>query len=89
VAQTAGIRYTKEIIQIIKILYDRFKCNISHEGKISEFIEVRNGVRQGHILSPTLFSASIRQSDEKSEKLKEKRNTVEYERKAGRFGLHR
>ena len=38
-----------------KILYDRFKCKISHEGKISEFVEVRNGVRQGCILSPTLF----------------------------------
>jgi hypothetical protein len=36
-------------------LYDRFKCNIFHEGKLSEFIEVRNGVRQGCILSPTPF----------------------------------
>jgi hypothetical protein len=45
----------RKIIQIIKILYDRFKCKISHEGKLSEFIEVRNGVRQGRILSPTLF----------------------------------
>jgi hypothetical protein len=36
-------------------LYDGFKCKISHEGKVSEFIEVRNGVRQGCILSPTLF----------------------------------
>jgi hypothetical protein len=45
----------RKIIQIITILYDRFKCKISHEGKLSEFIEVRNGVRQGCILSPTLF----------------------------------
>jgi hypothetical protein len=36
-------------------LYDRFKCKISHEGKHSELIEVRNGVRQGCILTPTLF----------------------------------
>jgi hypothetical protein len=28
---------------------------VSHEGKISEFIEVRNGVRQGCFLSPTRF----------------------------------
>jgi len=43
------------IIQTIKILYDGFKCKISHEGKLSDFREVRNGVRQGCILSPTLF----------------------------------
>jgi hypothetical protein len=35
-------------------LYDGFKCKISHDGKLSGFIEVRNGVRQGCILSPTL-----------------------------------
>jgi hypothetical protein len=45
----------RKINQIIKILYDGFKCRISHEGKLSEFIEVRNGVRQRCILSPTLF----------------------------------
>ena len=45
----------REIIQIIKILYDGFKCKISHEGKLSDFMKVRNGVRQGCILSPTLF----------------------------------
>jgi hypothetical protein len=45
----------RKIIQIIKILYDNFRCKISHESKISELIGVRNGVRQGCILSPTLF----------------------------------
>jgi len=45
----------RKITQIIKILYDRFKGKISHEGKISDFIEFRNGVRQGCILFPTLF----------------------------------
>jgi len=45
----------RKITQIIKILYDRFKCTISHKGKLSEFIELRSGVRQGCILSPTLF----------------------------------
>jgi len=37
------------------MLYYKFRCKISHEGKLSEFMEVRNGVRQGYILSPTLF----------------------------------
>jgi len=45
----------RKITQIIKMLYDKFRCKISHEGKLSEFIEFRNGVRQGYILSPTLF----------------------------------
>jgi hypothetical protein len=45
----------RKINQIIKILYDGFKCKICHEGKCSDFIEVRNCVRQGCILSPILF----------------------------------
>ena len=36
---------------------------------------------------PNPFSADIRQGYEKNERLKEKRNTMEYERKTGRFGL--
>jgi hypothetical protein len=44
-----------KIIQIIKMLYDRFRCKISHEGKLSEFVEVKHGVRQGCILSPPRF----------------------------------
>jgi hypothetical protein len=35
----------RKIIQIIKILYDRFKYKISHKGNLSEFIEVRYGVK--------------------------------------------
>ena len=46
---------TRKIIQIIKILYDGFKCKIAHEGKLSVFIEIRNGVRQWCILPPTPF----------------------------------
>jgi len=45
----------RKTIQIIKILYDGFKWKISHEGKLSDFIGVRNGVRQGCTLSPTIF----------------------------------
>jgi len=36
---------------------------------------------------PNAFSANIRQSHEKSERFKEKGNTVEYEGKIGRSGL--
>ena len=38
-----------------KIFYDGFNGKISLERKLSEFIEVRNGVIQGYIPSPTLF----------------------------------
>jgi len=51
--QECGI--AREIMEIIQILYDGFKCKISHEGKLSDFIEVRNGVTQGGVLSPTPF----------------------------------
>jgi len=67
----------RKIIQIIKILSDGFKCKISHEGKFSDFIEVRNGVRQGCMLSPTPFLL-ILDSHEKSERFKEKGNIVEF-----------
>ena len=53
VLQQYGIPW--KIVQIIKILYDGFNCKISHEGKLSDFIEVRNGVRQGCILSQPSF----------------------------------
>ena len=46
---------SRKIIQVIKILYEGFKCKISHEGKLSDFIEFRKGVRQGCILSATFF----------------------------------
>ena len=39
--------------------------------------------------NPNPLSANIRQRDEERERFKEKRNTVEYERKTGRFGLYR
>jgi len=70
-------------------LYVRFKCKVSHEGNLSEFIEVRNGGRQGCILFPTLFLLILDNSYEKNERLKEERDTVEYERKHGRLRLCR
>jgi hypothetical protein len=46
----------RKIIQIIKILYDGFKCKIAHERELSDFIQIRNGVRQGCILSYLFYS---------------------------------
>jgi hypothetical protein len=36
-------------------MYDDFKCKILYEGKITDYIEITNGVRQGCILSPIIF----------------------------------
>ena len=46
----------RKITQITKILYDGFKCKISHEGNLSDFIEIRNGVR---IFSTAVKSALL------------------------------
>ena len=45
----------RKITQIIKILYDAFKCKNSQQEKLSAFRDVRDRVRQGCILSPTLI----------------------------------
>ena len=44
-----------KFINIIKSLYDGYKVNIEHNGKLSKPVEINTGVRQGCILSPTLF----------------------------------
>jgi hypothetical protein len=36
-------------------VYDDFKSKILHEGKLADYIEITNSVRQGCILSPTIF----------------------------------
>jgi hypothetical protein len=40
-------------------MYDDFKCQILHEGKLADYIEIINGVRQGCILSPTIFLLAL------------------------------
>jgi hypothetical protein len=36
-------------------MYDDFKCKILHEGKLTDYIEITNGIRQGCILSLIIF----------------------------------
>ena len=45
----------KKTICIIRATYEGAKCRVLHKNKLSEPFEVRNGVRQGCILSPVLF----------------------------------
>ena len=44
-----------KIINIIKDLYDGYQCQVLHQGKLTQPVSVGTGVRQGCILSPTLF----------------------------------
>ena len=45
----------KKFLKIIQTLYDGFAVNIEHNGQLSEPVEITAGVRQGCIISPTLF----------------------------------
>lgn len=44
-----------KIIRMIKILYDNYQAFVQYNGKTSEAIDIKCGVRQGCILSPVLF----------------------------------
>ena len=45
-----------KIINILKYMYDNTQCSVAIDGKLSQWFEVLIGVRQGCILSPTLFN---------------------------------
>jgi hypothetical protein len=44
-----------QIINLIKETYRGYACQVVHEGRVSVPISVQTGVRQGCILSPTMF----------------------------------
>ena len=44
-----------QIVNLIKETYQGYVCRVVHEGRVSEPISVQTGVRQGCILSPTMF----------------------------------
>jgi hypothetical protein len=45
----------KYLLSLIRCKYDDFKCKILYEGKLADYIEITDGVRQGCILSPIIF----------------------------------
>ena len=53
ILETYGI--PNKFIKIIKSLYKGYAVHIEHNGKLSEPVEINTGVRQGCILSPTIF----------------------------------
>ena len=44
-----------KIISLIRCTYENMSCKIAHAGQLSESFEVKTGVRQGCLLSPSLF----------------------------------
>ena len=45
----------QKIVNLIKLFYENFECNVILEKGKSESFKVCTGARQGCILSPTLF----------------------------------
>jgi len=45
-----------KLVNIIKELYNKSTCQVIHRNRKSEIISVRNGVKQGCVLSPLLFN---------------------------------
>nr|KAG5707271.1 hypothetical protein BaRGS_000045 [Batillaria attramentaria] len=47
--------FPPKFVNIIRQLYEDATCKVIHDGKLTEPFTVRTGVRQGCILSPTIF----------------------------------
>lgn len=54
-----SIGVDQNIVAIIEDMYDRTECAIQIDGKLTEWFSVNVGVRQGCILSPTLFNVFL------------------------------
>ena len=51
----AALRLSPKYIAIIQQLYEDANCQIIHEEKLTDPLQVQTGVRQGCILPPTIF----------------------------------
>ena len=51
-----SIGINQKIIQIIKSMYGKSTCAVMIDGRLTKWFEVTVGVRQGCLLSPTLFN---------------------------------
>ena len=51
-----SIGVDKVMVDLIESMYKQTKCSVSVNGKITEWFKVVTGVRQGCLLSPSLFN---------------------------------
>jgi len=49
----------QKIVSIIQTIYDQSTCNVLHKNQVLGPIPVLNGVKQGCILSPLMFNATL------------------------------
>jgi len=46
----------KKFVSVVKSLHDRMEARVFDQGSFSATFNVSNGVKQGYVLAPTLFS---------------------------------
>ncbi|KAK3760603.1 hypothetical protein RRG08_028252 [Elysia crispata] len=48
-----------QIVTLIQKMYDGTSCKVLHEGRLTDSFEIKTGVRQGCLLSPSLFILAV------------------------------
>lgn len=51
----------RKIIRVIRALYENYRCQVEHRGKVTDAFRTNAGVRQGCLLSPLLFILALDQ----------------------------
>ena len=51
--------FPSKVVNILKDMYADNRCCVRHEGQLSEWFHVKTGVRQGCVISPTIFLVVI------------------------------